>query len=237
MSAGKAAADSSIYCIFDGHGGSEVAQFCYERMIANLIADSSYSSSTADAICRAFLQTDSQFSKLNSSLNCGSTSLVSVIHNKTIYVGNAGDCRAVLISENGLATDLSIDDKPNDEGELKRIEAAGGKVLHWGRWRVEGVLAVSRSIGDISLKPFVIPDARVQTHEIVKGDCFLLMASDGIWDVLTSSQAAKLVIQETDFENCARRICLEAARAGTSDNMTVLVIDLRKALQEESKTG
>ena len=58
----------------------------------------------------------------------------------------------------------------------------GGSVLFWGVWRVEGVLAVSRAIGDRLLKPFVIATPEIQTWiRKEKTDRYLLLASDGVW--------------------------------------------------------
>jgi serine/threonine protein phosphatase PrpC len=58
----------------------------------------------------------------------------------------AGDSRAVLVQRGGRVKPMSIDHKPNREDEEKRIVKLGGKIVHWGRWRVQGVLAVSRFV-------------------------------------------------------------------------------------------
>ncbi len=56
----------------------------------------------------------------------------------------AGDSRAVMVHRGGRATPMSIDHHPDRKDEEIRIRKLGGKLIHWGRWRVEGVLAVSR---------------------------------------------------------------------------------------------
>ena len=61
---------------------------------------------------------------------------------------------------------MSEDHKPELLRETKRINALGGRVIHWGRWRVEGVLAVSRSIGDARLKPYVTAEPDIFEHEL-----------------------------------------------------------------------
>ena len=79
-----------------------------------------------------------------------------------------------------------MDHKPNSKEERERIEAAGGVVVWAGTWRVGGVLAVSRAFGDKPLKRFVISDPHIQEEQLQRGDEFVILASDGLWDVLTN---------------------------------------------------
>lgn len=67
--------------------------------------------------------------------------------------------------------------------EMQRIADLGGRVIFWGRWRVEGILAVSRAIGDRHLKPYVTPEPEVCEWALTDRDCFLVLATDGIWCV------------------------------------------------------
>lgn len=103
---------------------------------------------------------------------------VSIVGNKVICC-NAGDSRAIIVKRDGTAVPLSQDHKPDRNDETKRINDLGGRVIHWGRWRVEGVLAVSRSIGDAKLKPYVTAEPDIVEHEIEEDDMFLVVASDG----------------------------------------------------------
>ncbi len=79
---------------------------------------------------------------------------------------NTGDSRCILVSITGEITELSHDHKPNNMNERNRIQSDG-------TWRVEGVLAVSRSFGDRLLKRWIIPDPEVIAHKINnKNDLF-----------------------------------------------------------------
>lgn len=120
-------------------------------------------------------------------------------------------------------------------------------MIFWGRWRVEGVLAVSRAIGDISLKPFVTCDPEIQSKFIAEEDMYLVIASDGLWDVMSNEEVASFVVkyvsvvlltfclltmecrdcQHQEFKFIARDLCYEATLLGSTDNITVQVIDLR----------
>jgi serine/threonine protein phosphatase PrpC len=81
--------------------------------------------------------------------NAGCTSCVCLVTPDTIYCSNSGDSRAILVSKSGKVTELSHDHKPDDMGEMQRIKAAGGFV---DDGRVQGIIAVSRAIGDWEYK-------------------------------------------------------------------------------------
>lgn len=81
---------------------------------------------------------------------------------------------------------LSVDHKPNSKEERQRIENAGGVVVWAGTWRVGGVLAVSRAFGDRPLKRFVISTPEVREEMLTSEDECLILASDGLWDVISN---------------------------------------------------
>jgi protein phosphatase 2C len=82
--------------------------------------------------------------------------------------------------------------QPDRPDELERIHAAGGRVIYWDGARVFGMLAMSRAVGD--LKPFGISDPEVRVVERKDGeDEFLILASDGLWDVVSNEVACKVV--------------------------------------------
>ncbi|KAL9283965.1 putative protein phosphatase 2C 78 [Arabidopsis thaliana] len=122
----------------------------------------------------------------------GSTAVVSVLTPEKIIVANCGDSRAVLC-RNGKAIALSSDHKPDRPDELDRIQAAGGRVIYWDGPRVLGVLAMSRAIGDNYLKPYVISRPEVTVTDRANGDDFLILASDGLWDVVSNETACSVV--------------------------------------------
>lgn len=111
-----------------------------------------------------------------------------------IICANAGDSRTVLCKAT-KAKDMSVDHKPEDPGELRRIENAGGYVEDG---RVNGMLALSRALGDFEYKSNKIVHAKdqvvspfpdVKIEPITSDTQYILLACDGIWDVMTSQQA------------------------------------------------
>ena len=79
----------------------------------------------------------------------GCTSCVCLITKEHLFCANSGDSRAILVNKAGKVTELSHDHKPDEPGELKRIKAGGGFV---DDGRVQGIIAVSRAIGDWEYK-------------------------------------------------------------------------------------
>ncbi|KAF8412349.1 hypothetical protein HHK36_000311 [Tetracentron sinense] len=121
----------------------------------------------------------------------GSTAVVAALNPDSIIVANCGDSRAVL-SRGGRAIPLSFDHKPDRPDELERIEAAGGRVIYLNGARVLGILAMSRALGDKYLKPIVISEPEVTVTERTQEDECLILASDGLWDVLSNEMACEV---------------------------------------------
>ncbi|KAL2516265.1 Protein phosphatase 2C 56 [Forsythia ovata] len=88
----------------------------------------------------------------------GSTALVVIVSACQIIVSNCGDCRAVLCRGNAILS-LTRDHKPNRSDEVERIKNGGGRIIFFQGERVEGMLAVTRSIGDHYLKQWVTSNA------------------------------------------------------------------------------
>ncbi|XP_066535962.1 protein phosphatase 1G [Hoplias malabaricus] len=174
----------------------------------------------------------------------GTTAVVALIRGKQLIVANAGDSRCV-VSERGKAVDMSYDHKPEDELELARIKNAGGKVTMDGR--VNGGLNLSRAIGDHfykrnkALPPeeqmiSALPDVKVLTlneeHE------FMVVACDGIWNVMSSQEVVDFVNERLKHEGCEAKPlsaiieelldhCLAPDTSGDGtgcDNMTCIIV-------------
>ncbi|KAG1339245.1 hypothetical protein COCNU_04G015510 [Cocos nucifera] len=161
-----------------------------------------------NASCRCEMQTPR-------SEHVGSTAVVAVVGPNRIVVANCGDSRAILC-RNGIPIPLSSDHKPDRPDELERIQAAGGRVIYWDGARVLGVLAMSRAIGDRYLKPYVMAEPEVTVTEREEGDECLILASDGLWDVVTNKMACDIArmclsAPPADGESGSNRACSDAA--------------------------
>ena len=106
---------------------------------------------------------------------------------RVLYSANAGDARGVLCRA-GKAVRLTYDHKGSDKQEAKRITDAGGFVMSG---RVNGVLAVTRALGDSSMKEFVVGAPYTTETELCEEDEFLILACDGVRDLSQSSFKAQ----------------------------------------------
>ncbi|KAL3670030.1 hypothetical protein V7S43_005400 [Phytophthora oleae] len=148
-----------------------------------------------------------------------------------LYVANVGDCRAVLCTADALAVDLTTDHKASLPAEQARIEASGGFV-HNGR--LDGILQISRGFGDLAHKQdghlVVTPD--VVEHLVDPSDQFLLLASDGLFDVLTSQQAVNFVLRKLqthgDVQLAAQELVLKTQAYFAHDNVSVIIVALNQ---------
>jgi len=171
---------------------------------------------------------------------------------KSIVVANIGDSRAVL-SSGKKAVNLTKDHKPNDQTERSRIVALGEKVEWDGYVHRVLDLSLSRAIGDRFAKPVVSSNVDIAQHRIREDDEFIILASDGLWDVMSSQEAVTFIhekmsnfddglasqllnvdIQNTDVVNTWKRkqmsrfLANEAMRRGTLDNVCVIVVWIKK---------
>ncbi|XP_074273628.1 protein phosphatase 2C 50-like [Silene latifolia] len=186
----------------------------------------------------------------------GTTAVVAIVCQTHIIVGNCGDSRAVLC-RGKAPMPLSVDHKPDRKDEWDRIEALDGKVIQWNGYRVFGVLAMSRSIGDRYLKPWIIPDPEVMIVQRTKEDDCLILASDGLWDVMTNEEACEaarrriLLWHKKNGSNAildrgkgvdlaaqaaADYLSKLALQKGSKDNITVVVVDLKANRKFKTKT-
>lgn len=171
----------------------------------------------------------------------GCTAVVAVVLGHDLYVANAGDSRCVLCHGN-ITKKLTVDHKPTNPGEEKRIVDAGGFVTEG---RVNGCLNLSRAIGDMNYKQGknIPPEKQVVTAlpdvEHVKLDSssrFLILACDGIWDILSHDDAVAFVNEKAQEGKDARAICeamcdhcLAPSTEGIGkgcDNMSAMVVFL-----------
>ncbi|GAA5830008.1 hypothetical protein JCM11251_006843 [Rhodosporidiobolus azoricus] len=234
---------TSFFAVYDGHGGSTVAKFAGDTVHHRLAANEHFKKQDWEAsLKRAYLETDEDL-RANPDFRgdpSGCTAVSAIITSDLdIICANSGDSRAVM-SVGGEAKPLSFDHKPTNQTEHSRIVAAGGFV-EFGR--VNGNLALSRALGDFEFKQnanlsaeqqIVTADPDITVHTHTAEDEFVVIACDGIWDVLTSQQVidyVRLAISHlTPLETICEEImdrCLapDSDWGGVGcDNMTMMVV-------------
>ncbi|CAI9768345.1 unnamed protein product [Fraxinus pennsylvanica] len=252
-----------FFGLYDGHGCSHVATKCKDRM-HTIVKDEIErgDASWTEMMARSFSKMDGEITEWVSgaagfsaaTCRCelqtprrdavGSTAVVAVVSPDKIIVSNCGDSRAVLC-RNGVAIPLSTDHKPDRPDELDRIQEAGGRVFFWDGPRVLGFLAMSRAIGDNYLKPYVISEPEVTITDRTAEDECLILASDGLWDVVSNETACGVArmclksckqLSDTVGGESSDKACSDASILLTklalarqsADNISIVVVDLRR---------
>lgn len=270
--------NGAFAAVFDGHGGTAVSRYLRQNLYANVQAAAPVISvkEGIDALKAALKKVDREVQRISHWSYQGSTAVAALIVSedrptndkprRTVIAANVGDSRAVL-SRNGSALDLTVDHKPQSAQEKARVEALGGKVIWCGMvdeegkpvpnagiYRVNGNLALSRAIGDRSERPAVTSKPDITTFDVEDGDEFIVLASDGLWDVMSSQDAVTFVhntlqspnpLLENDsdkestlesettpisvvHDKMADMLVAEALKRGTTDNVTVIVLWLKR---------
>jgi|MDSY01.1.fsa_nt_gb serine/threonine protein phosphatase PrpC len=228
---GTAAAEpTSFFAVFDGHAGGRCSKFLTNELARNIAEDPSFQSDLPAALNRGFLKTNEVWMRIadQRQMNDGSCCIVVVQRGRRIHVANVGDSRAVLCSNAEVAS-LSFDQKPNRPLERRRIQAAGGRVVNcFGVSRVNGLLAVARAFGDRALRRIVRADPEIITRDLKDSDAYVVIASDGLWDVITNQEASDCILKSrSELTTTAQTLTSLALRKGSMDNTTALVIDIR----------
>jgi protein phosphatase PTC1 len=220
--------------IFDGHAGKTAAEWCGSNLHENFIKilGENPDLPIPEILHKSFLFTDVQLGE-KKGLFSGCTVAVAFLRSeqredesgtksskRVLYTANAGDARIVL-SRNEVATRLSYDHKGSDANEAHRIVDAGGFVMNN---RVNGVLAVTRSLGDVTMKEWIIGDPYTTETELDEKDDFMILACDGLWDVCTDQVAVDLVKDITDPQEASDKLLEYALTKCSTDNLSIMVV-------------
>ncbi|VFQ80054.1 unnamed protein product [Cuscuta campestris] len=214
-----------LFAIFDGHLSREVPNFLRSHLFDNILNQPNFWTEPESAIRRAYRITDSTILEKASELGKGGSTAVTaiLINGKKLVVANVGDSRAV-ICKSGTAKQLSVDHEP--QREKKVIEDRGGFVSNFPGDvpRVDGQLAVARAFGDKSLKEHLSSEPDVVTDVIDETTEFLILASDGIWKVMTNQDAVNCIRGISDPVSAAKHLNKEAVSRKSSDDISCIVV-------------
>jgi len=233
--------EAAFFAVYDGHGGARVAEYAGKHLHKYVVKRPEYQNDIGLAMQRAFLEIDDVmlYDESWGEQMAGSTAVTVLIKNNKLYCANAGDSRAVACV-NGEVQPLSVDHKPNNEAESKRINDGGGYVEFN---RVNGNLALSRALGDFVFKrnnakppedQIVTAFPDIETRDITEDYEFIVLACDGIWDVMSNEEVIEFCrkriamglypedICEDLMTHCLAPDCQMGGLGG--DNMTVVLV-------------
>ena len=255
--------DFNVFAVMDGHGvnGHLVSRFVTKYFTSFFKKNKKMNSSNSDenqifyrlkkneheVLKRAFRHAERDIEKNNDiDANFSGTTCVMVFQvGDRILCGNVGDSRAIMVKGNKVIP-LSIDQKPDDPEESKRIKECGGEISQyeedgeksgpfrvWQKGEAYPGIAMSRSIGDfIATKLGVIPEPKFIDEKVDKDTKFIVVASDGIWEFLDNEKVKNMVMPFYE-KNDPSGACKELIKKATEfwnqedivvDDITVVVV-------------
>lgn len=182
---------NGVYGVFDGHGKEG-------QKAATIARDTIQGMLEQATMVQTIENCQSMFAAAQSKCLCeiekgGTTALCCFVDAQRLLVANVGDSRCVL-ARAGKAKDLSTDHCCEREDERKRVEANGGHVLYvGGTWRVDGSLNITRSLGNRELANVLSAVPEFVEHEIAEEDDFVVLATDGVWKVMSSQDCVDVI--------------------------------------------
>ncbi|WVZ92304.1 hypothetical protein U9M48_038381 [Paspalum notatum var. saurae] len=207
---------------------------------------------------KAFKSMDKEL-KLHPTVDCfcsGSTAVTLVKQGLDLVIGNLGDSRAIMgtrdASNNLTAVQLTVDLKPNLPREAARIQQCKGRVFAlqdepevarvWLPNNDSPGLAMARAFGDFCLKDYgLISVPEISYRRLTKKDEFIILATDGVWDVLSNKEAVDIVASAPSRATAARALVDCAVRSwrlkfptSKSDDCAVVCLFLDHEKQTDS---
>ncbi|KAF8449727.1 phosphatase 2C-like domain-containing protein [Kalaharituber pfeilii] len=251
--------DNGYFAIFDGHAGTYAADWCGKKLHLVLEETIRKNPDTPipELLDVTFTNCDGQLEKLPMR-NSGCTAVCAVLRwedrpvssfspnlpqsggdgvkspigallpterQRVLYTANVGDAR-IILCRNGKALRLSYDHKGSDENESRRVSNAGGLILNN---RVNGVLAVTRALGDSYMKELVTGHPYTTETVLQPDDEFILLACDGLWDVCSDQEAVDLVRDVDDPQLASKMLVDHALSRFSSDNLSCMIVRLDHA--------
>eukprot|EP01062_Namystynia_karyoxenos_P055907 TRINITY_DN46917_c0_g1_i1.p1 TRINITY_DN46917_c0_g1~~TRINITY_DN46917_c0_g1_i1.p1 ORF type:complete len:1039 (+),score=129.44 TRINITY_DN46917_c0_g1_i1:104-3220(+) len=196
----------SLVGIFDGHGGPYAAEYAraqLPREVARLLGTGVGPTGALRAALRAV---DRRFILRYANTpqaNCGCTATVSLITAEKIYIGHLGDSRAVGGRANVFhhgqrwpscsSRRLTTDHHVINPSELGAVEARGGAIIRaQGALRVDGLLCVTRAIGDRAVRASLDLEPQITVYDREPFD-YVIFATDGLWSVFDDDEVCRHV--------------------------------------------
>ena len=211
--------------VYDGHGGTRTVDLVAKRLHQEFAQASRRGRKPEAAFQHAFARVD----RLTARYTSGTTATCVFLKEGCVTIAHVGDSRAVLVGPRGRARQLTTDHRTDNVTERRRILKTGGRVERGYVVRDGHGLMVTRSFGDRVFRPVgVTAEPDVTTIRLAPRDSFVVVATDGLWDVLSNREVAKLVTaHEWDSAMAAARLRDAVADRHGRDNVTALGLDPR----------
>jgi serine/threonine protein phosphatase PrpC len=208
--------------VYDGHGGSRVADRAAAELHVAVARARQAGLDPAGALRRAFAELDA----VTLDADCGSTVAALLLTGAALTTAHVGDSRVIRVRRTGSES-LTRDHRIEAPDERARVLRMGAELDPPYVVRGARGLMMTRSLGDRWFRPVgVVADPEIGSHAVGAEDVALVAATDGVWDVLSLEDAARVVRWAATAEAAAHALIAEALAADTRDNITAVVVRL-----------
>jgi serine/threonine protein phosphatase PrpC len=206
--------------VYDGHGGVRVADRAAAELHLAVLRALRTGLEPADALQQGFAELEAA----TADPDCGSTVAALLLTRDAAITAHVGDSRVVRVGEAG-AESLTRDHRIDADDERARVLRMGADLDPPYVVRGSRGLMMTRSLGDRWFRPVgVIAEPEVTRHARGAGDVALVIATDGMWDVLSAERAAAVVRRAATAQAAADALIRAALAANASDNVTTVVV-------------
>ncbi len=209
--------------VYDGHGGASAADLAAAELHREFFQAVEDGLAPEAAFLKAYAAMDRATGHLQ---HCGTTAATFFLRGNQPVVAHVGDARIILVSTDATEQ-LTEDHRVDHPRERQRILGAGGEIEDPYVMRGEYGLMPTRGLGDAWFRPVgAIATPDVASRALRASDLYLIAATDGLWDVLDNERAGKIARLAPDARRAAAALAEAAFGAGTTDNLTILVVPL-----------
>ncbi|EYC01407.1 hypothetical protein Y032_0108g9 [Ancylostoma ceylanicum] len=229
--------DVGLMAVFDGHGGAECSAYSCAHLPAEFVrALNAHPTSLGESLKEAFERLDTRLSVRceHERWRSGTTAVAAAIDTKQIAIAWIGDSAAYILSEPEKFQKITRAHVPTNEEEAKRVEQDGGQLLYiQGELRVNGVLNLTRALGDIGGRPMISPKADTTLIERDTSQYLVLLACDGVSELFRDSEVLDMIksfVAKHSYKryyDLSDHICRAALAGGSIDNVTCVAVFLR----------
>uniref|UniRef100_A0A1I7X777 PPM-type phosphatase domain-containing protein n=1 Tax=Heterorhabditis bacteriophora TaxID=37862 RepID=A0A1I7X777_HETBA len=228
--------DVGLMAVFDGHGGAECSSYSAAHLPAEFASALNKDPISLENVLKTSLtQLDNRLSVRceKEHWRSGTTAVVLAMDEKELVFAWVGDSAAYIMSLTGL-TKVTKSHVPGDPDEARRVEADGGQLLYiQGELRVNGVLNLTRALGDVAGRPMISPKPDTLVVKRDASQILTILACDGISELYSNKEIFQMIeafVLENnveDYYELADFICRSAIEGGSVDNVTCVVTFLR----------
>lgn len=222
----------NLFGLYDGHAGTFVSNFLKNNLPYFYLNPKLSYPLTLSNHTKIFENIQQTLLKSEKGYECGSTCLLALMYKYQeayhMNIVNLGDCRCVVLYDNGTNKQISVDHKPDETNERKRLTKIGGDIYRdsEGTFRI-GNLSLSRAFGDGDTSPYISQRPDSFFFQITDRTRYVVLACDGLWDVIDNLELHSLIkkCKKNNINNIAVFLADIALQKGSTDNVSIIVLE------------